>query len=433
MKFAVPTLSEVKHRLKEPLYKNSFFLLLNSGLGGIVGFVFWIVAARFYSPAQVGMVSALIAAMMLLAVFSRLGFDMGVIRFLAAEKDKLGMINSCLTITCLTSLILAIVFAAGLDLWSPALCFIREDLPFIISFIVFTVAFALSVMLGSIFVAFRRAEFSFFQNMIAGILRLALPVLAVSAGAFGLFFSWGIGICITIAMSLLLFLPRLQPKYRPLLKIKKSVVNDMRHFSFMNYITGVLQGIPLYVLPLLIINVLGSETTAYFRIAWAVSSVLFLTIPIAVSTSLFAEGSYNPEKLRNNAIRALGLMLILIIPGIALILLFGDKILLLFGAAYSENGFKILQILALSSIPATFIQLYLVIRMVQMRMKSVILITALIAVLTLGMTYALIPQFGFIGVGIGWTLAQVIMAVLIGAIMLIQRWGDSRSVNIVIK
>ena len=433
MKLVIPAPSEVKHRLKEPIYRNSFFLLLNSGLGGILGFVFWIVAARFYPPAQVGMVSALLAAMMLLAAFSRLGFDMGVIRFLAAEKDKPGMINSCLTITCLASLILAVIFSAGLDLWSPALSFIREDIPFMISFIVFTVAFALSVMLSSIFVAFRRTEFSFFQNTIAGVLRLALPVLAVSAGAFGLFFSWGIGICITIAVSLLLFLPRLQPKYRPLPMIKKRVVNDMRHFSFMNYITGIFQGIPLYVLPLLVINILGSEATAYFRIAWAISGILFLTIPVAVCTSLFAEGSYNPEKLRNNAIRAARLMLMLIIPGVVLIFLLGDKILLLFGAAYSENGLRVLQILALSSIPAIFIQLYIVIRMVQKRMKPVILVAALIAVIVLGIIYVLMPQFGLVGVGIGWTLAQVIMAVLIGAIMLIQRWGGSRSVNIMIK
>lgn len=430
MKLVIPSLSEVKHRLKEPLYKNSFFLLLNSGLGAILGFVFWIVAARFYPPAEVGIVSALIAAMMLLAAFSRLGFDMGIIRFLSAEEDKPGMINSCLTITCLASLILSLVFVAGLDFWSPALSFIREDIPFLISFIVFTVAFALSIMLGSIFVAFRRAEFSFFQNTIAGVLRVTLPILAVSAGAFGLFFSWGIGICFTIVISLFLFLSRLQPKYRPLPRIKKSIVNNMMHFSFMNYITGIFQGIPLYILPLLVINILGSEATAYFRIAWAISGILFLTIPVAVCTSLFAEGSYNPEKLHHNAIRAASLMLMLVIPGIALIFLFGDKILLLFGAAYSENGLRVLQILALSSIPVMFIQLYMVIRMVQKRMKPVILVAALIAVLVLGIIYALMPQFGLIGVGIGWTLAQVIVAVLIGGTILPRisriKFGDTK-------
>lgn len=428
MKFTMPPLSKVKDHFKEPLFKNSFFLLLNSGVGAILGFVFWIVAARFYSPAEVGVVSALLAAMMFLTAFSRLGFDMGVIRFLSAEEDRPGMINSCLTITCLASLVLSLVFAAGLDFWSPALSFIHEDIPFLISFIVFTIAYALSIMLGSIFVAFRRAGFSFLQNTIAGVLRLALPILAVSAGAFGLFFSWGIGICFTIATSLLLLLARLQPKYRPLPGINKRVVNDMMHFSFMNYVAMVLGGIPKFLLPLVVINVLGSEITAYFRIAWAIAGILFLTIPTAVATSLFAEGSYNPEKLRQNVVRSAIIMLTLAVAGIGIIFLFGDKILLLFGAAYSENGLKVLQILALSSIPVIFIQLYVVIRMVQMRMKPVVFVDALLALLVLGITYVFMPQFGLIGVGIGWGLSQMIAVMLIGIMLLAQRRGWVRSI-----
>jgi len=90
MKFAIPSLLEVKGRFKDPLYKNSFFLMATGGLGGVLGFVFWIVAARFYTPSEVGIASALIAAMMLLGTFSRLGFDIGIIRFLSAEEDKRG-------------------------------------------------------------------------------------------------------------------------------------------------------------------------------------------------------------------------------------------------------------------------------------------------------------------------------------------------------
>jgi len=331
------------------------------------------------------------------------------------------MINSCLTITCIASLIMSLVFAAGLDFWSPALSFVREDISFLLSFIIFTVAFSLSVMLNSAFVAFRRAEFSLSQGMIGGVLRVTLPVLAVSAGALGLFLSWGLGAFLAITVSLFLFLPKLQPKYRPLPKIKKRVVNDMMHFSFMNYASGVLEGTPKFLLPLLIINILGSEITAYFRIAWAISSVLFITIPFAISSSLYAEGSHNPDKLRESAIRALFLMLGLVIPGIAIVLLFGDKILLLFGAAYSENGLAALRILALSSIPIIFIQLFLITRIVQMRMKSVLLVDALAAVLVLGIGYALMSHFELIGIAIGWTLAQALVVVLIGVIILIQR------------
>lgn len=413
MKFVTPDLSEVKHRLKEPLYKNSFLLLLNHGVGAILGFAFWIVAARYYPPSQVGVVSALIAAIMLLVAFSRLGFDMGLIRFLPGEKDKSGIINSCLTITCLASLILSLVFAAGLDFWSPALSFIRGNIPFLVSFIIFTVAFALSIVVNAAFIACRHAEFSLFQTSITGVLRIALPILAVSTGTFGLFFSWGIGVCLAVAISLFLFLSRVQPKYRPLFGIQKRVVNDIVHFSSMTYIAMVLGEIPKFILPLLIISIFGSETTAYFRIAWTTSSVVFLIIPIAISTSLFAEGSYNPKKLRENAIRAGSLMLALVIAGVAIIFLSGDKILLLFGTVYSAKGLDMLRILALSGIPMVFIQLYFTVRLVQVRVKPVVFLSGLRAVLVVGIIFALTAQYGFIGVGIGWTVSQTIAAVVI--------------------
>jgi len=255
----------------------------------------------------------------------------------------------------------------------------------------------------------------------AGVLRVTLPILTLFAGVLGLFFSWGIGICLAVVIGLLLFLPRLQPKYRPLFRIERRVVNNMVHFSLMNYVATVLEGLPKFFLPLLVLNILGSEMTAYFRIAWVVSSVLFLTVPIAGATSLFAEGCCDPEKLHKNATRAISFMLGLVIPGIAIIFLLGDKILLLFGISYAENGLTVLQILALSSIPVIFIQSYLVIRMVQMRMKAVIFVDALTVVLVLGITYALMPPLGLIGIGIGWTLSQVVVAGLIGVMILMRR------------
>lgn len=194
----------------------------------------------------------------------------------------------------------------------------------------------------------------------------------------------------------------------------------------MSYMAALLAGVPKFLLPLLIINILGSETTAYLRIAWAISSILFITIPYAISTALFAEGSYDPSKIRVNVIRAAGFMLGLVIPGIVIVLFLGDKILWLFGTAYSENGLVALRILAVSSLPIIFIQLYLTIRVVQMRMKQVVLVDALIAVLVLGLTYALMPAYGLAGVAIGWTLSQVLVAVLIGIILLIQKQTGMR-------
>ncbi len=55
------------HRLirkfNDPLYKNSIFLIASSLLGAGTGFVFWVIAARFYSAEDVGFASAIVSAM----------------------------------------------------------------------------------------------------------------------------------------------------------------------------------------------------------------------------------------------------------------------------------------------------------------------------------------------------------------------------------
>ncbi len=117
------------------LYRNSFYLMLNRGVNMIFGFVFWLIVARYYSPTEVGLVSALAAAGALIAAFSLFGFDVSLVRFLPAEQNKQHMLNSCLTITSLASIVLTLIFIAGLDLWSPALAFMRHSIPLLLTFI----------------------------------------------------------------------------------------------------------------------------------------------------------------------------------------------------------------------------------------------------------------------------------------------------------
>lgn len=70
-----------KDRLKQlfhiPFYSNASYLLVNYGLSALIGFVFWIIAARFYHPEDVGLASAAISAVSLLATFANFGLFMG--------------------------------------------------------------------------------------------------------------------------------------------------------------------------------------------------------------------------------------------------------------------------------------------------------------------------------------------------------------------
>jgi len=88
----------MRKHFQDPLYKNAYILMAREAATAVLGLVFWIVVARFYHPAEVGMAAALISAMGLLIVFSKLGLGFSLMRYLPKEEDKKSMINTCLTI-----------------------------------------------------------------------------------------------------------------------------------------------------------------------------------------------------------------------------------------------------------------------------------------------------------------------------------------------
>ena len=95
------------------LYSNVFYLVMTSGITSLLGFVFWIVVARFYPAEDVGLASAIIAAVTLLAGFTHLGLDAALVRFLSqAGKDANSLINTVFTVAILTSIVGASIYIA---------------------------------------------------------------------------------------------------------------------------------------------------------------------------------------------------------------------------------------------------------------------------------------------------------------------------------
>jgi len=415
-----------KERLKQlfrvSLYSNAAFLLIANAVGALLGFVFWIIVTRVYPPEDVGLASAVIAAVGLLAMLSHLGLGMGLIRFLPhSGKNANSMINTTFTIGTLTSVTAAFIFIAGLGFWSPALVFLRQNPIYFVAFVVFSNASTLWMLVGEAFVAERRAGFVLAKDLISSLLRLPLPIVLVAFfHSFGIFASWGISLGVALLLSVFLFLPRAQPGYRPLFAFNRGIVNDMLHFSFANYLSVLFWSAPSMILPIIVINLLGAELQAYSYIAWAMAGV-FTMIPEAISTSLFAEGCHDEETLGLNTWRSLKMTFLILVPAVILIAAIADKLLLLFGGSYSENATGLLRILAISAIPVTINVVYLAIKRVEKNLKIIVGLTIFIAIATLALSYVLLPMMGINGAGIAWLITQTAIALVIVAALFKRR------------
>lgn len=401
--------------------------MLNSGTLAFTGFVFWVVAARLYPTEAVGLASAAVSTMTLLALFSSLGLGYGLIRFLPSSGDEAkNMINSCFTISGALSIALACIFLGGVKLWSPALLPIREHPVFLTVFVVSTIATTFNTFTNRTFIGKRRANFALGQGLIFSLLRFVpLVILASFFQTFGIFASWGIAISLAVMIGILLFLPNVQTGYYPFPTVSKKIVGDIMPFSFANYTTDIFSAVTIYGLPLLVLNILGAEQNAYFYISWATSSIL-LMIPTSTSFSLFAEGSHSEGQLRQKIIKGLGFIAVILIPALVIVLLLGDRILLFFGRAYCENAARLLRTLALSALPFSINQVYFTAKRIERNMRNVVLLNGFVAIVTIALSYVLLSSIGIIGAGIGWLGSQSIVAMVV-ILILFRRPQSSQS------
>lgn len=403
----------LKQFLTTPLYTNAFYLMLNTAVMSFLGFFFWVVVARLYAEKEVGFSSAIITTINLLTVLGLLGLNFSLIRFLPQAEKPQQLINTCFTLTGFTTLVLAGIFLAGINLWSPALAFIRQNAIFSSAFIIFALFWALARMLDSAFIARRRAGFTLLKNTIYSLLKIPLPILFVLFfHSFGIVASWGIASSIAVATSLFLFLPKVQNRYKPVPTLKLTLIKDTWHYSSGNYVASLLAAASVWLLPLMVVNLLGAESNAYFYIAWMTASLLF-AIPSAISQSLFAEGSHFEDKLKENVTKSVKFTFLLLVPALVLLVVAGKWLLLAFGPSYSANALPLLQILAVSSLPLAINYIYFTILRVTGRIKELIIIWGFIATAVLSASYLVMPATGIIGIGYTWLGVQVVTAIYV--------------------
>lgn len=407
------TVRQMKQQIREPLYRNSLFLMTSPMLTSGLGFFFWMVVARFYTKEEVGLGASIISAMFLLALLSTLGLGITLIRFLPKAEKPVEMINSCFTLTGTVALALAAIFITGLNVWSPALGFIREELIFSLAFALFVLLWTLSELTDNIFIARRRAEFVLSKNTIFSLLKIPLPIpLVLFFHAFGIVGSWGIAMGVALAISLFLFLPRAQNRYNAAPKLNLGIVKDIWRYSAGNYFASLFAAAPPLVLPIMIVNLLGAVQNAYFYVAWMIASLLF-AIPGAVSQSLFAEGSHFEDELPDNVSRSFIFVFVLLFPAIILLFLLAKWLLLLFGASYSANAIVLLRLLAFSSVFVAINSVYQSILRVRGRIRELVAICAFIAISVLVGSYIITPTTGIAGIGYVWIAAQGLVSLYV--------------------
>ena len=377
----------------QPLHRNGFYLMLSSITGSAFGFFFWMIVARNYSVNDTGLATALVSAMMLLAILSRFGFDYALIRFLPNASNKRAMLNTCLTISGIVALGVAGIFLLGLNVWSPKLLFARQDWNYIMAFVLFTAVQIINQLQSQSFIGLRSAKYSLLATVINGV-RLPIVILLTGFGVLGIYSS--IGLASVVVMIVGVFFTMRLMDYKPVPVIRKDIATNLFKFSMGNYAASNLAMLPSYLMPLMIVSILNPEASAYFYIGFSVSGILGM-VAGSMAFSLIAESQYEPDLLRHNVIKSARTSLLITGVGIGVVFAIGRIILGWFNPVYVDNATHILWVSSLIWLPAIPNTLYLAVARVRINIKAIVGVDGALAGLIIGLAYVLLPRFGAVG------------------------------------
>lgn len=406
----------VKQHLGSALFRNAYYLMGSYVATSILSFVFWLVAARFYTTEAIGIAGAIISMISFIAGLADLGISTGIIRFLPNAGDRANrMMNTGFSIQVLASVVASGIFLAGLKLWSPAMLTLQTNFLYIIGFILLALMNVYTAQLKSVFTASSKSRLVMIADIVNRVVAIpTLFMLASLSGFFGVLGAQAAGFVVTIVLCLTIFLPRLKEGYHPRPEIDKGIAREIMPFSLGNYLAQIVGSVQLWLLPTIILNILGAKMNAFFYIGLSISTAVWM-VPTSIATSAFVESSHFEDNMDLHLRKSLKLAMILDAIAVAVVFFFGELILGLFGKQYASEGIIMIRLLAVSVFPMTIGSIIITWARITKHIRFLIIYHVALAVVDISLVVLFAPLWQLTGVGIAFLLGNT--AVVAGAFL----------------
>jgi O-antigen/teichoic acid export membrane protein len=337
--------------------------MVNSGLQASLGFAFWIVTARLFSPEDVGRASSLVSAVTVIAYLALLGLNNTFGRYLPTTENPNALVSSGLTLVATCGGVIALAYILLTPVIAPRLSFIGKSPLLAAGFVLIAVAASTNILTDSVFVASRRAGYiPIVDGLVGGIGKAIAVVTLVGTGTYGLFCASSMGAVLPAIASLGLLFTVM--RYRPTLGNPLRALKPLLRYSGANYVGNVLNMLPTLIVPLIVLDRLGPAPAAYYFVSFQVASILYAAA-LSVEQTFLAEGSYanvDMPKLRRRSRR---ILMALCIPAALALVITGHWMLLAFGWQYYYYGSTSLILFAVAAGPiAAYYWLLTILRLI---------------------------------------------------------------------
>ena len=417
------------HARTDSLVRNSLYIMATTVVTSLLGYVFWVVAARRDPAAAVGLAAAVVSAMQLASVLSELGVRTALIQLLPKRTDPRAwslMLTTSMVTGTVTGAVAGVMAVIGLPALGAAFSPLREPL-FALLLIVGVITTTVSGVLDYAAIASRSAREMFVRNVAASMVKIALLALPffVHRSEEGILGSWVAATAVSTVLALVL-VRRMYPQFRVRFRGYRSELREVYRSMAAHHAINLGNLGPLFLLPVMVAARVSTSQTAYFYTTWRMSLVFAMISP-AVASSMFAEGASSPHELRRLVRSSLRLIAMLLVPAVTAFLLVGRPVLAAVGPAYAHFGWPLMLLLMAAAVPDAITNVYSSLLRVQGRLRFAAAMNVTMATTCLVVSWVLLPGMGIAGAGVGWLVAQVGGTICIAVMVLRGRRGHGRS------
>lgn len=421
----VVTLSRLLAHLRDPLYRNGYALVFSSAATSAFGILYWVLAARFYSTAVIGVNSALLSALSFVAGFAQLNLINALNRFIpTAGRATKRLILGAYAASAGVALLGAILFLAGLQWWAPGLLLLRQQWWLGGSFVIGVMVYCIFALQDGVLVGMRAAPWVPVENLAFAVAKLL--VLALFAGVltdYGVYASWLAPLVVAVLLVNWLIFGRLLPNH---LATTAATTEPLHLSTVARYVAGDYLGSIIWtatvgLMPLLVLRQAGATANAYYYMAWTITYTFYL-IGRNMGMALITEAALQPTQLLTLSYRTLSQTAKLLTPLVLIMVVGAPLFLSFFGADYVAEATTLLRLLALSTLPGMITSLYIAMARSQRRMKALIIVNLALCLTVVSISYWLLPRYGSVAVGAAWLISQSVVALVLLATELRALW-----------
>ncbi len=399
--------------------KNSVILVNAGSLVGttavtsVLGFAYWWLAARQFSPEAVGLASAAISAMTLLGSLGILGLGTLLIGELPRQQGKeASLISATLSVVGAVGGCLGIVFAAVAPYLSNDFRVLRAGMENVALFAAGVSLTAITSVLDQALIGLLRGELQLWRNaLFAGGKLAALFVAGLwlsHTTGLTIYATWVIGNALSLAaLARFALVKGARRSYLP----QWGLLRKLGPAALKHHALNLTLDAPALILPVLVTVLLSATTNAWFYISWSLASVANI-VTVILTTVLYAVSSAQPTELAHKIRLTLSLALVATALATCVLLLGTRQVLGLFGHSYAEQAAWSLRILALESFPFIIKSHYIAVSRIQGRVAHATLLTIASGILELGGAALGARLGGLSGLSLGWLAAVCIEAVI---------------------